>query len=270
MPLGTPTRPTSCTSAALTHGRRVRVGQARGSRRRAGERGDTRRVPSQPHRLQVGEVRHRRQRAVELTGLDPQLRGGLTLEHLSARIVSDGGEPSLTLCDEGVDDRRVVCVPPTVTKHLDRSRPAGLASPQLDVPRDGDDTYRHRYLLAIQTVRQAPAVPTLIGMGEGEPDRFGQPQPDCQAAGHLAMTRQAAPLPTGIGDRPHNPAGTSVQREILRQVNDEIAHALTGLSHRHRGHRPQERDVITARQHRRLRGVRRAANETQQRHVVHG
>ena len=254
----------------LTHRGRVRVGQARGSRGGVSESGDTSRMPSQPHRLQIGEIRHRGERTVEPPGLDPQARSGLSLEHLSAWIVSDRGQPSFTLSDEGVDDRRVIGVPPTVTEHLDRSRPAGLAGPQLDVAGNGDDTHRHWHLLAGQTVRQALAVPALIGVGEGPEDGFGQSQPSRQTGGHLTMTRQAASLRPGIGQRPHDPADPPVQREILRQVNDEVPHPLTGLSHRHRRHRPQESDVIPARQHRRLRRIRGAADEPQQRCVVHG
>ena len=57
--------------------------------------------------------------------------------------------------------------------------------------------------------------------------------------------------------------------QVLGQVAHEVAHRLARLGHQHRGHRRVERHVVASRQHRGVGGVRGAAEEPQQRHVVH-
>ena len=114
------------------------------------------------------------------------------------------------------------------------------------------------------------AVPTLVGMGERVADGFGQPEAGRQAGSHLAVARQAAPLRPRIGQRPHDPADPAVQRKILGQVSARSSACPRRAEPSTIGAIVRvERDVVAARQHRRLRRIRRAAHEAQQRHVVH-
>ena len=57
--------------------------------------------------------------------------------------------------------------------------------------------------------------------------------------------------------------------QVLGQMTQEVAHALAGRSHQGRRHRRVERHVITAGHRGDLGRVRRAAEESQQGHVVH-
>ena len=151
-----------------TDGRRIRRGQAscarggdrRGWRHRSSARAATRDFKSVKSAT-AASAPSSSPGPIRSTG------AGSAVEHLRARIVADRGQPTLAVRDEGVDDRRVIGVAPPVTEHVDRGRPAGLASPQLDVAGDRDDTDRHRHLVAGQAVRHALAVPALVGVGEG-------------------------------------------------------------------------------------------------------
>ena len=116
----------------------------------------------------------------------------------------------------------------------------------------------------------ALAVPPLVGVGERVADGVVQPEPGGQAGADLAMTRQAAPLRPGVSQRPDDAAGPPGQREILapggarssagpRRAEPSAIGAIVRV----------EGDVVAAGQHRRLRRVRRAADEPQQGGVVH-
>ena len=75
--------------------------------------------------------------------------------------------------------------------------------------------------------------------------------------------------PARIGQRPGDPARPPMRWQVLGQMTQEVAHPLAGRSHQGRRHRRVERHVITAGQRGDLRRVRRAAEESQQGHVVH-
>ena len=83
------------------------------------------------------------------------------------------------------------------------------------------------------------------------------------------MSRRAAPVHARIGQRPDDPPGPAMHRQVLGQMAHEVAHRLARLGHQHRRHRRVEGHVVAARQHRGVGRVRRATEEPQQRHVVH-
>src|SRR5688572_12448873 len=71
------------------------------------ERGNTSRVTEKPRRLQVGEVRHRRERAGHFVGCDRQYRSRLGIEDRRARVVTDLSEPPFTGGEEDIYDSGV-------------------------------------------------------------------------------------------------------------------------------------------------------------------
>ena len=83
------------------------------------------------------------------------------------------------------------------------------------------------------------------------------------------MGREAALHAARIGERPGDQAGAAPQRQVLGQVADEEAEALTGPGVDDRREPPVQGHVVAARHRRRLRRIGRAAQEPEQRHVVH-
>jgi hypothetical protein len=144
-------------------------------------------VAAEEGRFQVRKVRNRAQRAVELTLLDSERWGRLSIEDGSTRIVTDPGQPTLPIGGQSIDHGRVIGAAAPVGQHLGRGRPAGLAGPQLGIPRDGNHPNRDRHLWALQPVRVALAVPTLVGVGERVAHRRRHAETGGQAGGRFAV-----------------------------------------------------------------------------------
>jgi len=69
---------------------------------------DTGRVVAKERRLQVGEVRHRGEGAVEVVHFNRQHGSRLGLEGGGAHVVADLDEPALAVCEQSVHDRGVI------------------------------------------------------------------------------------------------------------------------------------------------------------------
>ena len=229
------------------------------------------RVAAEERRLQVGEVGHRgRARASSSSGADRRHRRRLGVEHRGARVVADRRPATPAAVDQrrrpppgrsrgragAPAPRPPPASPPAVPTARRRGRPRRPAPPSAPPRRPG----RPGTPCRPSARRREPARGTPT-----RPARAGPPggPPTSQCPDRLRS------LHARVGHRPHHPPGAAMGREVLGQVAHEVAHALAGLGHQHRGHRRVERHVVAARQHRGLRRIRRAAEEPQQRHVVH-
>ena len=128
IPFGTPTSDVVHQGGPTEHCA-IRIGPAR--RRSGGDHqfGDTGRVATQPRRLDVGEVGHRRQRRIEPGIVDAHHRFRLSVQDHRAGVVGALGQPALTTVDDDVDHGRVVTVPASMSEYLNRGRPSGLTCP---------------------------------------------------------------------------------------------------------------------------------------------
>ena len=269
IPLGMPTRPTSCTSAARPSVVAAVVGSpaapaaATASAATPGEcprsHGDFKSVKS----ATAPSASSSRSASILRTG------GGSAASTRAPGSSPISANHSLPVGHQRVDDRGVVATAAPARQHLDRRRPPHPAGEQLGIPGGGDHADSHRHLLAGQSGRMAPAVPTLERVGQRVADGAVEPEPFGEPGGDLAMPRRAAPTHSRVRQRPGDPSRPAVHGQVLGEMADEVARGLARLSHQDRRHRGVERDLVAAGQQRRLRRIRRAAEEPQQRDVVH-
>ena len=136
-------------------------------RRRCGELRHGRRVTRQIRRDQIGEVAHRRERAIERLALEKQRRTWLAGERLLPdRGVLVPGEDLPGMVGEAGGDLRVEGVPGTIAG---QPHDAFLASEQAlegGIHREMDDPHRQRDLVAFRAAQRAVAVPALEPVGE--------------------------------------------------------------------------------------------------------
>ena len=254
-------RPTDRHDLVRRHARRL------GGRGR--EPGDAGRVRAEEPRLQVGEVGHGGERVVEAGVSDGQDGCGLGVEDGRPRVVAELGEPLRPALQERIDHLRVVRVPAPVGEHVGRGAPAFATRPELDVPGDGDDADRDGDVRPREPARQALSVPALVRVLEPVADRRVHAEAGGEPGADLTVPGQAAPLEAGIEHRTGDPSGPPMWWEVLCEVAHEVARARRAPSHQHRAHLPVQRDVVAARERRGLRRIRRAADEPQERDVVH-
>ena len=236
------------------------------------QHGDAGRVPAEERRLQIGEVGHRGQRRVELVDGDGRApapaRRSSTAAHGSSPISASHASPSRDRARRRPPGRR-------------RDHAGGRAPRPPPATRPAVPTARRP---GRPTRPARPSAPRRRPGRPGSPCRpsarrrarahrhtaLGQPEAGRQAGSRprSAPTGCAAAMPGSASARTTRPA-RRCSGQVLGQVAHEEAHALARLGHQHRRHRRVERNVVAPGQHRGLRRVRRAAQEPQQRHVVH-
>ena len=228
-------------------------------------------MAAEPRRLQVGEVGHRGERVVERSALDGPHRRRLGVEHRGARVVADLGQPPLAAGDQRVDDGRVV----------GRARAGGPAPRSPPASRRLAPTARRRGRRRRCARPSAPPRRPARPGGPCRPNarrraqRVGTPTRPCRAArrGGRPTSQwpdEAAPLAIPGRQRPDDPAQPGGAAAGPRRDGARSNAWLSpGCAIEDRRHRRVERDVVAAGEHRGLRRIRRAAEEPQQRHVVH-
>ena len=174
-------------------------------RRRGGELGDAGGVAGEVRRDEVGEVPHRRKRAIESLRLQHERRGRLQGEDLFPRRGALLEREDLrSLVHETGSHLRVEGVPGALAHEARGVLRAAEKTLEGGVCRDVDDPHRHGDLPALGPAQRALAVPALGEVGEQTRHGRGSADPIRQHPRDLAGRAQGG---TRFASHPRKPAG---------------------------------------------------------------
>ncbi len=268
IPFSTATRPRSCTRPARRRTPQRGVVEPGVAARVLGERGNPAGMAADPWRLEVGEVRERGENVVEPVRLDGRRAPGLSGES-SLPLVAAGErrEDVRSGALERLDDRRIVR--PAASLPRPGAGVLALRGREVRVSRDHRDAYRQWDGLTREPGREPLPVPALVRVGERLEDGLRQADAASQHDADLAMGRQRALRALRVCE----PAGNEPEAPPAGLAGRDAAHErpqhLPGRAHEHRSHRGVERQVVAPDQGGRLGGIGRAAEEPEQRELVH-
>jgi hypothetical protein len=182
-------------------------------RGRFGELGNTRRMLAEPGRLEIGERSDRGESSRDSIAVHPYLRKRLTLEGLlpHPRLV-EIREQLFEVANGELGELWVVRRARATLDDVASLFTAGCGQEERDVSRDVQETDWERQRIAAD-VREPASVPAREDELERGLDLRVEPQPACEALGHLAHRREPfARSRPGVGDRILDQRGAHVRR----------------------------------------------------------
>lgn len=221
-----------------------------------------------PGALQIGEVGDGAERTVHV-GECAVATGRHRRQHgFPGGTGVEAGQDVRSQRATGVHDSGVVREPPPGSE--DAVQVVGSQSPpQVRVPRHHGDADRHRHLLTGESRREPGAVPAFVAVCQRALHAGAGAEPVGEHRGHFAVSGQRATGPTGIGQRPGDQHRPTPRRVCGADRRDDPMADLRPPAHQDRRHRRHEGDVVPARHAGGVGAVGRAAEEAQQRDLLH-